>query len=154
MDVVSVIVTNLALTAIMVIASLTIGFRTYLLVQLPVLMMAAMLGVWLFYVQHQFEGVYWARHEEWDPWQVAMKGASYYQLPKLLQWVTGNIGFHHVHHMRPGIPNYRLQECHEGIPELQTVKPLTLRHSLKSLQLNLYDERQQKLVSFRSLKNR
>ncbi|WP_020676204.1 fatty acid desaturase [Geopsychrobacter electrodiphilus] len=154
MDVISVIVTNLALATIILIASLTIGFRTYLLVQLPVLMIAAMLGVWLFYVQHQFEGVYWARHDQWDPWQVVMSGASYYQLPKLLQWITGNIGFHHVHHMRPGIPNYRLQECHEGIPELQTVKPLSLRQSLKSLQLNLYDEDQRKLVSFRALKNR
>jgi omega-6 fatty acid desaturase (delta-12 desaturase) len=83
-----------------------------------------------------------------------MAGASYYQLPKLLQWITGNIGFHHVHHMRPGIPNYRLQECHEATPELQAVKPLTLRKSLGSLRLNLYDERQRKLVSFRSLKNR
>jgi acyl-lipid omega-6 desaturase (Delta-12 desaturase) len=152
-DFVSVIVTNLALVAIVVIASLTIGFRTYLLVQLPVLIMGTTLGVWLFYIQHQFEGVYWARHEDWDPWQVVMTGASYYQLPKLLQWVTGNIGFHHVHHMRPGIPNYRLQECHEATPELQAVKPLTLKQSLKSLQMNLYDEQQRKLVSFRSLKS-
>jgi omega-6 fatty acid desaturase (delta-12 desaturase) len=153
-DFVSVLVTNLALAAIIVVASLTIGFRTYLLVQLPVLLLGATLGVWLFYVQHQFEGVYWARHADWNPWQVVMAGASYYQLPKLLQWITGNIGFHHVHHMRPGIPNYRLQECHEATPELQAVKPLTLRKSLGSLRLNLYDERQRKLVSFRSLKNR
>lgn len=152
-DFVSVIVTNLALAAIIVAASLTIGFRTYLLVQLPVLLLGTTLGVWLFYIQHQFEGVYWARHEEWDPWQVVMTGASYYHLPKLLQWVTGNIGFHHVHHMRPGIPNYRLQECHEATPELQAVKLLTLRNSFKSLQMNLYDEQQRKLVSFRSLNN-
>lgn len=150
-DFVSVMVTNLALAGIVAVASLTIGFRTYLMVQLPVLMMAATLGVWLFYIQHQFQGVYWARHDAWDPWQVAMSGASYYQLPKFLQWVTANIGFHHVHHMRPGIPNYRLQECHEGTPELLAVKPLTLRKSLGSLQLNLYDERQRKLVSFHSL---
>lgn len=103
-DFISVIVTNLALAAIIVAASLTFGLRTYLLVQLPVLIMGTTLGVWLFYIQHQFEGVYWARHDEWDPWQVVMTGASYYHLPKLLQWVTGNIGFHHVHHMRPGIP--------------------------------------------------
>lgn len=151
-DVVSVIVTDLALAAIVVAASLTIGLRSYLLVQLPVLMLGGMLGVWLFYIQHQFEGVYWARHAEWDPWQVVMTGASYYQLPKLLQWATGNIGFHHVHHMRPGIPNYRLQECHAGTPELQKVRPLTVRESLRSLRLNLYDEQQRKLVSFRSLK--
>jgi omega-6 fatty acid desaturase (delta-12 desaturase) len=151
-DFISVVCTNLAIVGIVVIASLTIGFRTYLLVQLPVLMIAATAGVWLFYVQHQFQGVYWARHDDWDPWQVVMTGASYYRLPKLMQWFTGNIGFHHVHHMRPGIPNYRLQECYEAVPELQEVKPLTLQVSLKSLHLNLYDEKQRKMVSFRSLK--
>lgn len=153
-DFVSVIFTNLAILIIVVTASLTIGFRTYLLVQMPVLIMAATLGIWLFYNQHQFEGVYWARHDEWDPWRVVTEGASYYQLPKILQWFTGNIGFHHVHHMRPAIPNYRLQECYEAIPELQQVKPLTLRKSLGSLRLNLYDEQQRTLVSFRSLKGR
>jgi omega-6 fatty acid desaturase (delta-12 desaturase) len=152
MDFISVIATNLAIAAIIVTASLTIGFRTYFLVQFPVLLLVSTLGVWLFYIQHQFEGVYWARHEEWDPWRVAMEGASYYKLPKLLQWVTGSIGFHHVHHMRPGIPNYNLQECYEAIPELQQIKPITIRSSLKSLRLNLYDEKQRRMVSFGSLK--
>ena len=151
-DFVSVIATDLALVTIWVIAGVTVGLRTYVLIQLPVLMMAATLGIWLFYNQHQFAGVYWARHEEWDPWRVAMEGASYYQLPPSLQWITGNIGFHHVHHMRPGIPNYRLQECYEAIPELQQVKPLTIRQSLGSLRLNLYDEQRRTLVSFASLK--
>jgi omega-6 fatty acid desaturase (delta-12 desaturase) len=153
-DYLSVIVTNLAIAAITVICSLTIGFRTYFLVQFPVLLMASTLGVWLFYIQHQFEGVYWSRHDEWDPWRAAMEGASYYRLPKLLQWVTGSIGFHHVHHMRPGIPNYRLQECYDATPELQVVKPVTLRTSLRSLRLNLYDEGERKMVSFGSLKGR
>lgn len=151
-DFISVICTNLALAAIIATACLTIGFRTYLQVQLPVLIMAATLGVWLFYNQHQFQGVYWARHGQWDPWRAAMEGASYYRLPRLLQWVTGNIGFHHVHHVRPGIPNYRLQECFRAIPELQTVKPLTLATSLGALRLNLYDEARCEMVSFRSLK--
>ena len=151
-DFISVIWTNLAIAAIIVTATLTIGFRTYLLVQLPVLTMAATLGIWLFYNQHQFEGVYWARHEDWDPWRAAMEGASYYRLPGLLQWMTGNIGIHHVHHVRPGIPNYRLQECYDSVPELQAVKPLTLRKSLGALRLNLYDENRRELVSFRSLK--
>ncbi|MBC7962507.1 MAG: fatty acid desaturase [Steroidobacteraceae bacterium] len=150
-DFISVIYTNLAIAAIVVTASLAVGFKTYLLVQMPVLMMATTLGVWLFYNQHQFEGVYWARHDQWDPWRVAMEGASYYRLPKLLQWITGNIGFHHVHHVRPGIPNYLLQKCYQAIPELQTIKPLTLRKSLGALRLNLYDEQQCKMVSFRSL---
>lgn len=150
-DFYSVIATDLALSAIWVIAAMTIGLRTYILVQLPVLLVGATLGVWLFYNQHQFEGVYWARHDEWNPWRVAMEGASYYRLPRWLQWVTGNIGFHHIHHMHPGIPNYRLQECYDAVPELQEVPPLTLRKSFGSLRLNLYDEAQRKLVSFRSL---
>jgi acyl-lipid omega-6 desaturase (Delta-12 desaturase) len=153
-DFLSVILTDLAIAVIVVTAGLTIGLRTYLLVQLPVLMMAATLGIWLFYNQHQFEGVYWARHEDWDPWRVAMEGASYYRLPRLLQWATGNIGIHHVHHVRPGIPNYRLQECYDAIPERQAVKPLALAKSLGSLRLNLYDEKQRKMVSFKSLKGR
>lgn len=153
-DFISVIATNSALALIIAAASMTVGFRTYLLVQVPVLLLASTLGVWLFYNQHQFAGVYWARHDNWDPWRVAMEGASYYKLPGLLQWITGNIGFHHVHHMRPGIPNYRLQECYEAIPELQTVKPLTLSGSMKSLSLNLYDEESQTMVSFKSLKSR
>lgn len=153
-DYLSVICTNLAIVAIIVTASLTVGFKTYFLVQFPVLVLAATLGVWLFYIQHQFQGVYWARHDEWDPWRVAIEGASYYRLPKLMQWVTGSIGFHHVHHTRPGIPNYRLQECYEAIPELQAVKPLTFRESLRSLRFNLYDEKQRRMVSFQSLKGR
>jgi omega-6 fatty acid desaturase (delta-12 desaturase) len=153
-DFISVLATDLAIAVIIVISSLTIGFKSYFLVQFPVLLMASTLGVWLFYIQHQFEGVYWSRHDKWDPWRVAIEGASYYQLPRMLQWVTGNIGFHHVHHMRPGIPNYRLQECYEATPELQTIKPLNISKSLDSLRLNLYDEVQQQMVSFRDIKNR
>jgi omega-6 fatty acid desaturase (delta-12 desaturase) len=145
----SVLVTNLAIAAIILTASLTIGLRTYLLVQLPVFLLAATIGVWLFYVQHQFQGIYWARHDEWDPWQVVMQGASYYRLPRVLQWFTGNIGFHHVHHMRPGIPNYNLEQCHREVAELHAVTPLTLRSSLKSLRQNLYDEERRRMVSFR-----
>ena len=151
-DFVSVIATDLALVTILILASMTIGLRTYILVQLPVLQMAATLGVWLFYNQHQFEGVYWARHEEWNPWRTAMEGASYYRLPRWMQWVTANIGLHHIHHTRPGIPNYRLQECYEAVPELQKVNALTVRQSLGSLRLNLYDEARHKLVSFHSLR--
>ena len=153
-DFISVIVTNLAIAAIIVTASLTVGFRTYFLVQFPVLVLAATLGIWLFYIQHQFQGVYWSRHDGWDAWRVVMEGASYYKLPKPLQWVTGNIGFHHVHHMRPGIPNYRLQECYAAVPELRQVQPITIRTGFTSLRLNLYDEQQRRMVSFRSLKGR
>ena len=90
--------TNLALLAIIAVASSTIGFQTYLLIQLPVILIAGTFGLWLFYVQHQFESVYWARREFWDPLRVALEGSSYFKLPKILQWFSGSIGLHHVHH--------------------------------------------------------
>jgi omega-6 fatty acid desaturase (delta-12 desaturase) len=144
--------TNLAIVVIMWIAHGTIGLGTYLLIQLPIILIAGGIGVWLFYIQHQFEGVYWSRHEDWDPVKAALNGSSYYKLPEVLQWFTGNIGLHHVHHVLPRIPNYKLQQCYNELPILQKVRPLTIRGSLKSLWLNLWDEKQQKLVSFRSLK--
>lgn len=150
-DVMSVVYTNLAIVLIVVVASLTVGFKSYLLVQLPVIQIAGGAGIWLFYVQHQFQGVYWARNGEWDPVRVAMEGASFYHLPKVLQWATGNIGFHHLHHVRPAIPNYNLQACHEAIPALLDVKPLSLRDSLHCARLNLYDEEHRAMVSFRAL---
>jgi omega-6 fatty acid desaturase (delta-12 desaturase) len=150
-DVTSVIITDVAIAAIIVAASLTIGLDTYLLIQLPVILIAGVLGLWLFYVQHQYEGVYWARDGQWDATQAALEGSSYYKLPKVLQWFTGNIGLHHIHHLRPRIPNYRLQACYDAVPAMQAVKPLTFRESLKSLRMNLWDEEQQKLVSFRML---
>ncbi|MBP7867902.1 MAG: fatty acid desaturase [Acidobacteria bacterium] len=150
----SVAFTNLALAAILGIAAFTIGLGTFLLVQIPIMVLAGALGMWLFYVQHQFEGVYWSRHAAWDPLKAALQGSSFYRLPRVLQWFTGNIGFHHIHHALPRIPNYRLQACCEQTPQLRDVAPLTLRGSLKSLSLNLYDEQRKKLVSFRSLKLR
>jgi omega-6 fatty acid desaturase (delta-12 desaturase) len=151
-DVHSVIATDLAILVIAAAACYALGWRTYLLAQLPVLLMAATFGVWLFYIQHQFEGVYWERHKEWDPWRAALEGASYYKMPAILQWLSGNIGFHHVHHARPGIPNYYLQQCYDETPELKKVHPVTVRSSLKSVGFNLWDEKRRKLVSFRSLK--
>ena len=150
----SVILTDLALLALLGLASVTIGLRAYLLIQVPVMALAGAIGVWLFYVQHQYEQVSWARHEDWNPMQAALEGSSYYRLPKVLQWFSGNIGLHHIHHLRPRIPNYNLQQCYEDTPELQAVDPLTIRCSLKSIFLNLWDESEHKLVSFRSLKRR
>jgi len=147
----SVFRTNMALLLLVGMASWTIGLQTYLLVQLPIILIAGSLGLWLFYIQHQFENVYWVRHGAWDPIRVALEGSSYYKLPKILQWFTGNIGLHHVHHVRPTIPNYNLQKCHDEIPAFQVVKPITLRTSLRSLQLRVCDERSRKLVSFSSL---
>jgi len=148
----SVLRTNVALLIVVGVASWTIGLQTYLLIQLPIILIAGGVGLWLFYIQHQFENVYWTRHESWDPMKVALEGSSYFKLPKILQWFTGNIGLHHIHHVRPNIPNYNLQRCHDDIPEFQAVKVISLRTSFRSLLLSLCDEKNQKLVSFRSLK--
>jgi omega-6 fatty acid desaturase (delta-12 desaturase) len=147
----SVLLTNMALLLVVGVATCTIGFQTYLLIQLPVILIGGGLGLWLFYVQHQFEKAYWTRHESWDPMKVALEGSSYFKLPKVLQWFTGNIGLHHIHHVRPCIPNYNLQQCHDEIPALKAVKAITFGTSIRSLRLGLYDEKNQKLVSFRSL---
>jgi omega-6 fatty acid desaturase (delta-12 desaturase) len=145
--------TNLGVLAVILLAGFTIGFRTFVLIQIPILLIGGMLGLWLFYVQHNFDGVYWSRHEDWDRMKAAMEGSSFYRLPKILQWFTGNIGYHHIHHIRPLIPNYRLEECYDAFPELHEIKPLTIRKSLRSLRLHLWDELDQKLVSFRLAKN-
>ncbi len=144
--------TNLALAAIMLVMSLTIGFKAYLLIQLPVHMIAGAVGMWLFYVQHQFEDVYWERQEEWDFTRAALAGSSFYRLPKVLQWFTGNIGFHHIHHLSPAIPNYNLERCHNASPIFQEVKPVTLWSGMKALTFRLWDERQGKLVGFGRLR--
>ena len=148
-DKLSVLCTNLAIACILVVAGLTIGLKTYFLVQIPIVLIASPFGIWLFYIQHQFQGVYWARKAQWDPWRMAMEGASHYQLPRLLRWITANIGYHHVHHVRPAIPNYNLQRCYEQTPQLQQVRPITLSASLHCLSLKLYDEEKRMMVSFR-----
>lgn len=148
----SVIFTNVALVAIITIMSLTLGFQNYLMIQLPIIMMAASAGMWLFYVQHQYEDVCWMRHDSWNLTRAGLEGSSYYKLPKVLQWIVGNIGLHHIHHVKANIPNYNLQRCYNEIAALQVTTPLTLRKSLKSLWLNLWDEQKQKLVSFRSIR--
>jgi omega-6 fatty acid desaturase (delta-12 desaturase) len=148
----SVLLTNLALLVVITVASFTIGFKTYLLIQLPIILVGGTSGLLLFYIQHQFETVYWARHDVWDPMRVALEGSSYLKLPKILQWFTGNINLHHIHHVRPNIPNYNLQKCYEKVAAFQAVKPITIWTSFNMLRLGLFDERQQKMVSFHSLK--
>lgn len=148
----SVLLTNLALLIVIAVASFTIGFKTYLLIQLPIILVGGTSGLLLFYIQHQFENVYWARHDVWDPMRVALEGSSYLKLPKILQWFTGNINLHHIHHVRPNIPNYNLQKCYEKVAAFQAVKPITIWTSFNMLRLGLFDERQQKMVSFHSLK--
>jgi omega-6 fatty acid desaturase (delta-12 desaturase) len=114
---------------------------------------AASAGVWLFYIQHQFEGVYWSRGEEWDFTKAALQGSSFYKLPKVLQWFSGNIGFHHIHHLSPRIPNYHLEKAHRSERLFQTVKPVTLLSSLKSFSFRLWDEQRQKMVGFSALRS-
>jgi omega-6 fatty acid desaturase (delta-12 desaturase) len=146
--------TNGAILAIAALMSLTIGLKAYLLIQLPVIMFAAMAGVWLFYVQHQFEGVYWERRASWDFADAALRGSSFYKLPRVLQWFTGNIGFHHIHHLSPTIPNYNLAKCHKANPILQRARSVTLWTSLKTLSLRLWDERRKELVGYGRLRDR
>lgn len=148
----SIIITNLALLAILAITSLTIGWKTYLLVQLPIIWIGGAIGEWMFYVQHQFEGVYWARHKEWDYVKSAVLGASFYKLPRLLQWFSGNIGFHHIHHLSPRIPNYNLEKCHRENPIFNIAPTVTLLTSLRSLRLRLWDESARRLIGFRELR--
>ena len=148
----SVIIADLAMIAIIVAASATMGLWTYFLIQTPIILIGGAAGIWLFYVQHQFERTYWAPHGEWDPMKASLQGSSYYKLPKVLQWFTGNIGLHHIHHVRPRIANHTLQKAYDETPELREVEPITLWKSLRSLWLNLWDERQQKMVSFRAIR--
>jgi acyl-lipid omega-6 desaturase (Delta-12 desaturase) len=148
----SVVWTNLTLLTIFIVASLTIGWKAYVMIQLPLMWGIGAVGIWLFYVQHQFPGVYWARHEQWDYFRSAVDGASFYKLPRLLQWFSGNIGFHHIHHLGPRIPNYMLESCQKNVALFQDVKPLTLRGSYKCLSLRLWDEQSQQLISFKMLK--
>jgi omega-6 fatty acid desaturase (delta-12 desaturase) len=147
----SILYTNLALVLLAAVISLLIGFQTFAILQLSVLFVSSTVGVWLFYVQHQYEGVYWQRHDEWDYATAALEGSSFYKLPKVLQWFTGNIGFHHIHHLSPRIPNYNLERCHNENPLFQ-IEPVTLRQSLGSLRYRFWDEANNRLIGYRELR--
>jgi omega-6 fatty acid desaturase (delta-12 desaturase) len=144
-----VILTDVGVLVMAAALSLVMGLRAYLAIQVPVILLAGVIGIWLFYVQHQFDPAYWARHDEWGSIDAALLGSSHYRLPALLQWATGNIGLHHIHHLRPRIPNYNLSTCLSEIPEVRVENPLTFRRSFGSLRMNLWDEMRGTLVSFR-----
>jgi omega-6 fatty acid desaturase (delta-12 desaturase) len=146
--------TDLAIVLVAIGLSWVFGLKAYLIIQLTILSVASVSGVWLFYVQHQFEGVYWERRPDWDYARAALEGSSFYKLPRILQWFSGNIGFHHIHHLSPRIPNYELERAHESEPMFQQVKTLTLRSSLKSLSFRLWDEGRSKLTGYQVLKGR
>ncbi len=131
--------------------SLTLGWQTVLLVHLPVFLLAGAAGVWLFYVQHQFENAYWTGGDDWSIERSAVEGSSYYDLPAILHWFSGNIGYHHLHHMATRVPNYRLRECFDAHPRLQRAPRLTLWTSLRSARLRLWDARAQRMVPFSAL---
>jgi acyl-lipid omega-6 desaturase (Delta-12 desaturase) len=143
---------NWVLLGIVALLSWVFGIAPYLLIQSIVMTIAGGIGLWLFYVQHQFEGVYWERSDNWDYTSAALRGSSYYKLPKVLQWLSGNIGFHHIHHLNPRIPNYNLQRCHESDRLFQQVTTVTLISSLRSLRLRLWDEQRGKLVGYAHLR--
>ncbi len=144
--------TNLGILGMGAAMGWVIGLKEYLVLQLAVMAVSGSAGVWLFYVQHQFEGVYWQRHGHWDYTTAALVGSSFYKLPKVLQWFSGNIGFHHIHHLSPRIPNYYLEKCHKAEPLFQNVPPITLFSSFKSFTFRLWDEQGHKLVGFGHLR--
>ncbi len=142
---------NLALLGMVAGLSGVFGIFPYLVIQGTAMAVASSTGVWLFYVQHQFGDAYWERGD-WDFKAAALKGSSFYRLPRILQWFSGNIGFHHIHHLSPRIPNYNLERCHRSDPMFRDVKPVTLFSSLRLHTLRLWDERAKQLVGFRRLK--
>jgi omega-6 fatty acid desaturase (delta-12 desaturase) len=148
----SVHVTNLIVLIFCSSLILLMGWKAFLMIQLPVIYIATVAGVWLFYVQHQYEEVIWTRQEDWDYKTMALEGSSYMKFPRLLQWFSGNIGYHHIHHLSPMIPNYKLEKCHKENPMFEQIKPLTFVPSLRTLSLRLWSEKAGRLISFRRYK--
>jgi omega-6 fatty acid desaturase (delta-12 desaturase) len=150
----SAMATNVAIAAIVATMIWLIGVVPFLLVQLPIILLAASAGVWLFYVQHQFENTEWAPESRWDLHEVALNGSSYYDLPSVLRWFTANIGVHHIHHLSSRIPYYRLPRVLRDYPKLRAIGRLTLGESFRCVRLVLWDENQQRLVSFHDVRQR
>jgi len=143
--------TNLTVLLIFTTLVLLFGWQAFLLVHGITMFIAGALGIWLFYIQHTYEDSYFEYDPEWDYVKAAVEGSSYYKLPKILQWITGNIGFHHVHHLAPRVPNYYLEEAHESVPPLQKATTITIRTSLQSVRYKLYDPSQKKFVTFKDV---
>jgi acyl-lipid omega-6 desaturase (Delta-12 desaturase) len=145
----SVIFTNLAIIGFATVASLLIGFKAYVMIQLPVIWLAGFFGIWLFYVQHQFENNYWERNEKWDYVASALLGASFYRLPKVLDWFSGSIGYHHIHHLSPRIPNYNLAPAHNNTPEItEFVRVIPFTKGIRSIHLKVWNEPAHKMDGF------
>ena len=143
--------TNIMVLIMAVLISLLIGIKAYLLIQLPVILISHSMGLWLFYIQHQFDDVSWERENKWDYKISAIRGSSFLKLPSILQWFTGNIGFHHVHHLSSRIPNYYLEKCHYENEIFKEVKPIVLLSTFRALTLGLWDESKRRMISFRKI---
>lgn len=143
--------TNIAIILMFAVLVLLLGWQNVLLVHGVSLYIAAALGIWLFYIQHTYEESYFEYDPEWDYVKAAVEGSSFYKLPKILQWITGNIGYHHVHHLAPRVPNYKLEEAHKSVPPLQKATTITLKTSLQSIRYKLYDTKQKKFVTFKEV---
>jgi omega-6 fatty acid desaturase (delta-12 desaturase) len=144
----SVHLTNLGILAVLGLAWWTVGLTAFLLVQAPVVILAAAAGSWLFFVQHQYEAAYWEPDETWDFHQSALEGSSYYRLPRVLQWFTGNIGYHHIHHLNSRIPNYHLPACYDEQPAFRHAVTFGLRESLRCSAMKLWDADSRRMVTF------
>ena len=144
----SIIATDAALVVLIGALCMLVGWQAYLLVQVPTILIAGAAGVWLFYVQHQFEEVYWESSDEWSYADAALRGSSYLKLPQPFQWFTGNIGLHHVHHLSARVPNYNLQRAHDENPIFHSVPTLTLWDGLRAVRLKLFDEDSRRLITW------
>jgi omega-6 fatty acid desaturase (delta-12 desaturase) len=148
----SVHLTNLSLLAMLATLGVVLGFRQVLLVQAPISVAASIVGVWLFSIQHKFEGVQWFRGQQWDAAAAALHGSSYLRLPGWLQWLTGSIGLHHVHHFNPRIPNYHLEECRRRYPQFRAARTLSMVGAMRTSGKWLWDETNGRMVSFRAVR--
>lgn len=146
--------TNIGIVAMAAVMCYAFGWETYLLIQGPIFYVSGILGIWLFYVQHTFEDTYFVESEEWEYVKAAVEGSSFYKLPKILQWLTGNIGYHHVHHLSPRVPNYKLEAVHEHTTPLQHVPTITLATSLQCLKFKLWDAKRDKFVTYKEIRTK
>jgi omega-6 fatty acid desaturase (delta-12 desaturase) len=153
-EIIGVHLTNAAILLLFILTSLLIGPVKVIGLYLPAMFIAGAAGIWLFYVQHQFEDTYWAKPPEWDYATAAVAGSSFFRLPRVLDWFTGSIGYHHIHHLSPKIPFYHLRQCHNENPAFGVAPKLTLRDSLRTFRLKLWDEERERLIGFRELARR
>lgn len=144
--------TNVLLVGLYALLIWAVGWQAFLLIQGPIFFVSGLFGIWLFYVQHTYEDSYFENEEDWSYVKAAVEGSSYYKLPKVLQWITGNIGFHHVHHLSPRVPNYNLEKAHNETPPLQKATTITLAASVQCLRFHLWDESNKRFVSFKGIK--